>query len=103
MEKYLFTPINEIYETQLYDTGKYKCIVPISQFIRECINTDLDYNVWFSKLGPGDIWISNTYPGYFVVESDKPVKFKYKLEGMRKNFETMTEENYMKKLYKEVI
>ncbi|WP_286909617.1 phage tail spike protein [Clostridium sp. UBA1652] len=92
------TPINEIYETQLYDTGKYKCIVPISQFMRECINTDLDYNVWFSKLGPGDIWISNTYPGYFVIESDRPVKFKYKLEGMRRNFENMTEENYLNKL-----
>ena len=94
------TPIDEIYETKLYDTGKYKCIVKISEMIRECINTDIPYNVWLSKLGEGDIWINNTYNGYFVVESNRPVKFKYKIEGRRKGFENMNEQLVFDKLYK---
>lgn len=94
------TPIDEIYETKLYDTGKYKCIVKISEMIRECINTDIPYNVWLSKLGEGDIWINNTYNGYFVVESNRPVKFKYKIEGRRKGFENMNEQLVFDKVYK---
>lgn len=97
------TPIDEIYETKLYDTCKYKCIIPITQMIRECINTDLEYNVWLTKYGAGDLWVSNTYPGYFVVESDRPIKFKYKLEGKRKNFENNNETKVYKKFGMEVI
>ena len=92
------TPIEEIHETTYYkETEKYKCIISLSNFIRECINTELPYNVWLSKLGPGDLWIANIYPGYFVVESDRPVKFKYKLEGRRKGFEDRTLENNLNK------
>ncbi|CUP74198.1 phage tail spike protein [Clostridium baratii] len=94
------TPVDEVYETKLYETGKYKCIVKISEMIRECINTDIPYNVWLSKLGEGDIWINNTYNGYFVVESNRPVKFKYKIEGRRKGFENMNEQLVFDKLYK---
>ena len=96
------TPIDELQKTQLYEsTGKYKCIVPIGEFIRESINTDIDYNVWLTKLGQGDIWVNGIYPGYFVVESDREVSFKYKIEGRRRNFENMNEESYLKKFYKE--
>ena len=94
------TPVDEVYETKLYETGKYKCIVKISEMIRECINTDIPYNVWLSKLGEGDIWINNTYNGYFVVESNRPVKFKYKIEGKRKGFENMNEQLVFDKAYK---
>lgn len=92
------TPIDEIYETTLQESGKYKCIVPISQMIRECINTDLDYNVWIAKLDFGD-YKYTTYQGYFVVESDRPMRFKYKLEGVRKGFEDKNEKLVYNKLY----
>lgn len=92
------TPVNEYYTTKLHETGAYKCIIPISQMIRECINTDLEYNVWLTKYGAGDIWISNTYPGYFVVESDRPIKFKYKLEGVRLGFEDNNEQMVYNKI-----
>lgn len=92
------TPVNEYYTTELHETGAYKCIIPISQMIRECINTELEYNVWLTKYGAGDIWISNTYPGYFVVESDRPIKFKYKLEGVRLGFEDNNEQMVYNKI-----
>ena len=92
------TPVNEYYTTELHETGAYKCIIPISQMIRECINTDLEYNVWLTKYGAGDIWISNAYPGYFVVESDRPIKFKYKLEGVRLGFEDNNEQMVYNKI-----
>lgn len=97
------TPVDKVYETKLYNTGKYKCIIPITQMIRECINTDLEYNVWLTKYGAGDLWVSNTYPGYFVVESDRLIKFKYKLEGARKGFENSNEAKIYKKFGMEVI
>lgn len=88
------TPINELLETTLNLEGEYTCIVKINQLIRECINTDLDYNIWITKLGKGDIWVKNTYPGYFIIQSSEPIKFKYKLEGVRKGFEDCNEKKY---------
>jgi phage minor structural protein len=91
------TPVDEVYKTKYYEeTGNYKCIIKISDFIRECINTEENYNIWLTKLGQGDLWVANTYTGYFVVQSDKEIKFKYKLEGKRKGFEKQTEEKYLK-------
>lgn len=88
------TSIDEWHETQSTEDGTYKCIVKIPLYLRECINTDMDYIVWIDKKGFGDYYY-NTYPGYFVVISDKPLKFRYKLEGRRKNFEAKGEKTLM--------
>lgn len=84
------TPIDEVHKTTLQENGTYKCIIKINDLIKECINTTESYNVWISKLGFGDYKIT-TYPGYFVVESDREMEFKYKLEGKRKGFEDRNE------------
>lgn len=84
------TPVDEVYKTTLQSNGSYKCIVKINELIKECINTTESYNVWISKLGFGDYKVK-TYPGYFVIESDREMEFKYKLEGKRKGFEDKNE------------
>ncbi len=38
-------------------------------------------------------------PTYFIVESDKPIRFKYKLEARRRNFEKESKtNNFMRKM-----
>lgn len=86
------TNVNEWYETKLAKDGTYKCVVKIPHYIRECINTDDEYIVWIDKKGFGDYYC-NTYAGYFVVVSDKPIRFRYKLEGKRRGFEKEGEDN----------
>lgn len=88
------TNVNEWHETKLTKDGTYKCVVKIPSYLRECINTDDEYIVWIDKKGFAD-YDYNTYAGYFVVISDKPIRFRYKLEGKRKGFEKEGENNIM--------
>lgn len=80
------TSIDEWHETVLNKNGEYKCAIKIPNYLRECINTEIDYIVWIDKKDFGDYYY-NTYNGYFVVISDRPMRFRYKLEGRRKSFE----------------
>ena len=91
------TDLDIIRETKLYETGKYKCIVKFSQLLRECINTDLPYNIYIDKIDFGDYRTIGRYPGYFVVESDRPMRFKYQIAGRRKGFESEDETKVYKK------
>lgn len=74
--------------TQLVD-GEYICKVIIDDYIQETINTEMAYNVYIDKMGFGDYAVleEDRFKDYFLVKSDRPLKFKYKLEGRRKGFE----------------
>lgn len=84
-----YTDIDNVYSTRL-ENNKYTCRIEITDIIKECINTSLKYNVYLNKIEQGDIWLSETQESFFVVESDRPISFKYKLEGRRFNFEDRT-------------
>lgn len=80
------TDTDNIYTTELVE-GKYICRIEIDEIIQECINTTLSYNVYIDKLSWGDYKVEIREKDYFIVESDREMKFKYKLEGKRKGFE----------------
>lgn len=80
------TDTDNIYTTELVE-GKYICRIKIDEIIQECINTTLSYNVYIDKLSWGDYKVEIREKDYFIVESDREMKFKYKLEGKRKGFE----------------
>jgi hypothetical protein len=86
------TDTDNIYTTELVE-GKYICRIEIDEIIQECINTTLSYNVYIDKLSWGDYKIEIREKDYFIVESDREMKFKYKLEGKRKGFEHENKEN----------
>ena len=88
------TNVNEWHETKLAKDGTYKCVVKIPDYLKECVNTDDEYIVWIDKKGFGDYYY-NAYAGYFVVISDRPIRFRYKLEGKRRGFENEGENNIM--------
>lgn len=92
------TNIDTIYETTLVD-DKYICKIEIDELIQECINTTISYNVYIDKVSFGDYKVEIREHDHFIVESDRPLKFKYKLEGRRKGFELESKEvNFMKKM-----
>lgn len=86
------TDTDNIYTTELVE-GKYICRIEIDEIIQECINTMLPYNIYIDKLSWGDYKIEIREKDYFIVESDREMKFKYKLEGKRKGFEHENKEN----------
>ena len=84
-----YTDIDNTYKTTLQKDNSYSCKINIDEVIKECINTEMNYNVYITKLSFGDYYIE-TNKDYFIVYSDKELTFKYKLEGRRKNFEDKT-------------
>lgn len=85
------TDTDTVYTTELIE-GKYICRIEINEIIQECINTALPYNVYIDKLSWGDYKVEVREKDYFIIESDRKMKFKYKLEGKRKGFEHKNKE-----------
>lgn len=92
------TEIDTYLETKEVN-GKFICKVEIDEIIQECLNTKLPYNVYIDKKDFGDYRVDIKETGYFIVESDKPIRFKYKFEARRKNFEKESKtNNFMRKM-----
>lgn len=92
------TEIDNYLETKEFN-GKFICKVEIDEIMQECLNTKLPYNVYIDKKDFGDYRVDIKEPTYFIVESDKPIRFKYKLEARRKNFERESKtNNFMRKM-----
>lgn len=92
------TEIDAYLETKEFN-GKFICKVEIDEIIQECLNTQLPYNVYIDKKDFGDYRVDIKEPTYFIVESDKPIRFKYKLEARRRNFEKESKtNNFMRKM-----
>lgn len=92
------TEIDSYLETKEVD-GKFICKVEIDEIIQECLNTQLPYNVYIDKRDFGDYKVDIKESDYFIVESDRVIRFKYKLEARRKNFEKESKtNNFMRKM-----
>lgn len=94
-ENYGMRAINA-YETAEYYFGDIgsgqlvdkKCVIWIEDIFKEVVNVDMNYQVFLSKYGRGDIWISERTPNYFVVEGENDIEFGWELKAKRKGFET---------------
>lgn len=92
------TNVDTIFETTLVD-DKYICRIEIDELMQECINTTIPYNVYIDKVTFGDYKVEIRKSDHFILESDRHLKFKYKLEGRRKGFEIESKEvNFMKRM-----
>lgn len=95
------TPIDRTYVCDKYneETGLYSCIIDLNTLdgylpegmLRECINVDKEYIVEIYKESFGDYEVVK-YNNYFIVKSDKKMKFKYGIKGRRTGFEDDTAE-----------
>lgn len=87
---YLFGDIGE----STIENGE--CIVWIDDIFKEIISTDVSYQVFLTKYGPGDIWVSERNADFFVVQAENDIAFGWEVKGKRKGYE-----NYRLVEYKE--
>lgn len=95
-ENYGYRKINA-YETSEYyfgDVGEAytengECYIYLDDIFRECINTELPYQVFITKYGKGDIWVEERTPEYFLVKSDNDISFGWEIKGKRIGYETI--------------
>ena len=92
-------------EPLLTDTGKgitkeingvCEAVVLIDNIFKESVDLT-DYYVFLTKYGRGDIWIKEQTKDYFIIESENPIKFNWKIEAKRKGFEDKRLEEYISK------
>lgn len=70
-------------------TGDNKvAMINIESLFKETVNTDVEYQVFLTSYGPGDIWVSERQRDYFVVESELPnMEFGWEIKAKRKGYE----------------
>lgn len=93
-ENYGYRKINA-YETAEYyfgDIGEAttengECYIYLDDMFKECINTDIPYQVFLSKYGAGDIWVEERTPEYFLVKTENDISFGWEIKGRRKGYE----------------
>lgn len=90
------TAINA-YETAEYYFGdmgraetsneKIVCVYMDPLFL-ETVNTTIPYNVFLTSYSDAKIWVSEMFPTYFVIKSDKPnVNFAWEIKAKRRGYE----------------
>lgn len=65
-----------------------KCKVEIESLFKETVNTDIDYEVFLTAYGPGQIYVAEMTPDYFVIKGDD-IPFAYEIKAKRKGYETV--------------
>ena len=77
-------------------------IIWIDDIFKEIISTEVDYQVFITKYGRGDIWVEERTQDYFVVKSQNDIAFGWEIKGKRKGYENYRLEEY-KGVNKEVL
>lgn len=67
------------------------CYVEIDDVIRETIS-DLEYHVFLTKEGQGDIWVDEKGNNYFVVKGTPGLRFAWELKAVQRDYETVRTE-----------
>jgi hypothetical protein len=68
------------------------CYVEIDDILRETIS-DLEYHVFVTKEGQGDLWVSEKATNYFVVQGTPGLKFAWELKAIQRDYEAVRTEN----------
>ena len=74
----------DIGESQTIDG---EMIIWIDDIFKEIISTEVDYQVFITKYGRGDIWVEERTQDYFVVKSENDIAFGWEIKGKRKGYE----------------
>lgn len=70
-----------------------ECCVALDDVFVETVTTDIEYQAFLQKEGPGDLWIHEKYPTYFVVRGTENMRFAWEIKVKQKGFEYMRLEN----------
>ena len=73
-------------------------IIWIDDIFKEIISTEVDYQVFITKYGRGDIWVEERTQDYFVVKSESDISFGWEIKGKRKGYEKYRLEEYVEEI-----
>lgn len=73
-------------------------IIWIDDIFKEIISTEVDYQVFITKYGRGDIWVEERTRDYFVVKSENDINFGWEIKGKRKGYENYRLEEYVEEI-----
>ena len=77
---------------QIDDTGK--CLIFIDEKFSQTIDLEYRYDVFLTKYGAGDCYVSERTPSYFVVEGTKNLKFAWEIKSIQRDYENLRLEEY---------
>ena len=72
---------------QTDETGK--CLIFIDEKFAQTIDLEYLYDVFLTKYGPGDCYISERTPSYFVVKGTKNLKFAWEVKTIQRDYENL--------------
>ena len=74
------------------NTGK--CLIFIDEKFSQTIDLEYQYDVFLTKYGAGDCYVSERTPSYFVVEGTKNLKFAWEIKSIQRDYENLRLEEY---------
>ena len=63
--------------------------VSIDDVFAETARTDYNYQVFLQKCGPGDLWVAEKHPNYFVVQGTPNLAFDWEIKAHQVDVENM--------------
>ena len=77
---------------QIDETGK--CLIFIDEKFTQTIDLEYLYDVFLTKYGPGDCYVSERTASYFIVKGTKNLKFAWELKTIQRDYENLRLEEY---------
>ena len=64
------------------------CFVEVDAIFAETARTDIGYQVFLQKCGPGDLWVAEKHQTHFVVEGTPGLRFDWRMACHQTGYET---------------
>lgn len=82
----------DVGSAQTDETGK--CIIFIDEKFAQTIDTEYLYDIFLTKYGLGDCYVSERTPAYFTVEGTKNLKFAWEIKTIQRDYENLRLEEH---------
>ena len=77
---------------QIDETGK--CLIFIDEKFAQTIDLEYLYDVFLTKYGSGDCYVSERTASYFIVEGTKNLKFAWEIKTIQRDYENLRLEEH---------
>lgn len=77
---------------QIDETGK--CLIFIDEKFTQTVDLEYLYDVFLTKYGPGDCYVSERTASYFIVEGAKSLKFAWEIKTIQRDYENLRLEEH---------
>ena len=77
---------------QIDETGK--CLIFIDEKFAQTVDLEYLYDVFLTKYGPGDCYVTERTASYFIVEGTKNLKFAWEIKTIQRDYENLRLEEH---------